>query len=390
LAGTPRIDVRGLGVRVVLAPTPQLWEVPTMSESMALVGLDVHQAQTVAAVLDASTGELLVQRLRGEPARVVPVFLEELDRPVAAVYEAGPTGFALARVAEERGLDVRVVAPGSIPRAPGDRVKTDRRDAKRLVRLFAAGELGFAFVPSETDECFRDLVRCIEDARKDLMRCRHRLSKFLLRRGHRFTHKAWTQPHEQWLGKLSFEDAVSRATFVDYLCAVQGLVQRRRVLIDALEAAAPESSHAQTVARLRCFRGIDTLTAAGLCAEVGDFHRFAKPALLSGFLGVVPSEYTSDEKRTQGQITKAGPPHARRLLVEAAHHYRHRPAVRLGLQARQAGQDPRVVQVAWRCQRRLHKRWTHLAGTRGKRTGTVAIACARELAAFCWEAATLD
>jgi transposase len=113
-------------------------------------------------------------------------------------------------------------------------------------------------------------------------------------------------------------------------------------------------------------------------------------AVLSGFLGVVPSEYTSDEKRAQGQITKAGPPHARRLLVEAAHHYRHRPAVGLGLQARQAGQDPRVVKIAWRCQRRLHERWTHLAGRRGKRTGTVAIACARELAAFCWEAATLN
>ncbi len=127
LAGTPRIGVRGLGVGVVLAPTPLLWEVPTMMESMALVGLDVHQAQTVAAVLDPGTGELRVERLRGEPAKVVPVFLEELDRPVAAVYEAGPTGFALARVAEERGLDVRVVAPGSIPRAPGDRVKTDRR-----------------------------------------------------------------------------------------------------------------------------------------------------------------------------------------------------------------------------------------------------------------------
>jgi transposase len=338
----------------------------------------------VAATIEA------VQRLRGEPASVVAVFFEELDRPVAVVYEAGPTGFALARVAEERGLDVRVVAPGSIPRAPGDRVKTDRRDAKRLVGLFAAGELGFAFVASETDERFRDLVRCIEDARKDLMRSRHRLSKFLLRRGHRFPHKAWTQPHEKWLDKLRFDDAVSHATFVDYVCAVQGLVQRRRVLIDALEAAAPESSHAQTVERLRCFRGIDTLTAAGLCAEVGDFHRFAKPALLSGFLGVVPSEYTSDEKRTQGQITKAGPPHARRLLVEAAHHYRHQRAVRLGLQARQAGQDPRVVQIEWRCQRRLHERWTHLTGTRGKRSGTAAIACARELAAFCWEAATLD
>ncbi len=361
-----------------------------MSESMALVGLDVHRTQTVAAVLDPVNGELRVERLRGEPAGVVPAFLEALDRPVTAVYEAGPTGFGLVRIAEERGLDVRVVAPGSIPRAPGDKVKTDRRDAKRLVRLFAAGELSFAFVPSEADERFRDLVRCIEDARKDLMRSRHRLSKFLLRRGLRFPRKAWTQPHEQWLAKVRFEDALSQATFLDYLYAVQGLVQRRRALICALEEAIPHSSHAQAVARLRCFRGIETLTAASLCAEVGDFTRFTKPALLSGFLGVVPSEYTSDDKRVQGQITKAGPPNARRLLVEAAHHYRHRPAAGVALQARQAGQDTRVVQIAWRAQQRLHERWLHLGGRRRKHTGIVAIACARELAAFCWEAATLD
>ena len=361
-----------------------------MSESMALVGLDVHKSRTVAAVLDPVTGELRLERLRGEPERVVPVFLEELDRPVAAVYEAGPTGFVLARVAEQRGLDIRLVAPGSIPRAPGDRVKTDRRDAKRLVRLFAAGELSFAFVPSEADERFRDLVRCIDDARKDLMRSRHRLSKFLLRRGVRFSGKAWTQQHERWLTRLAFEDPLSRATFVDYLSAAQGLAQRRKTLIGVLEAAIPESSHAETVARLRCFRGIDTLTAAGLCAEAGDFHRFAKPALLSGFLGVVPREYTSDEKRAQGEITKAGPANARRLLVEAAHHYRHRPTIGEGLRVRQSGQDPRVVEIAWRCQQRLHGRWMHLAGKRGKPSGTVAIACARELAAFCWEAATLN
>src|SRR4051794_34644848 len=140
-------------------------------------GLDVHQAQTVAAVLDPVSGELHVQRLRGAPGEVVPVFMQRLARPVRAVYEAGPTGFGLARAAAARGLDLRVVAPGSIPRAPGDRVKTDRRDAKRLVRLFAAGELSFAFVPSEEDERFRDLVRCIDDARKDLMRSRLDLTR---------------------------------------------------------------------------------------------------------------------------------------------------------------------------------------------------------------------
>ncbi len=175
-----------------------------MSESMALVGLDVHQAQSVAAVFDPSTGELSVERLRGAPEDVVPVFLEQLGRPVRAVYEAGPTGFTLARAAVGRSLDVRVIAPGSIPRAPGDRVKTDRRDAKRLVRLLAAGELSFAFVPSEADERFRDLVRCIDDARKDLMRARHRLSKFLLRRGLRFGARQWTQPHQRcaWQAEL--------------------------------------------------------------------------------------------------------------------------------------------------------------------------------------------
>jgi transposase len=361
-----------------------------MSESIALVGVDVHQAQSVAAVLDPLTGELRVERLRGEPAVVVPGFLEALGRPVRAVYEAGPTGFALARAATARGLDVRVIAPGSIPRAPGDRVKTDRRDAKRLVRLFAAGELSFAFVPSEADERFRDLVRCIDDARKDLMRSRHRLSKFLLRRGERFAGRAWTQPHAQWLLTRRFEDHLSRATFLDYCCAVEALAQRRRVLSGVLEDAVPDSSHAETIARLRCFRGIDTLSGAGLCAEVGSFERFAKPNLLSGYLGIVPSEYTSDSKRVQGAITKAGPTHARRLLVEAAHHYRYRPAVGLGLAARQNGQDPRIVAIAWRAQRRLHARWAHLGDSRGKPTGTVAVAVARELAAFCWEAATLD
>ena len=361
-----------------------------MSESMALVGLDVHQAQTVAAVLDPVSGELRVQRLRGAPVVVVPGLLEALGRPVRAVYEAGPTGFGLARAATERGLDVRVIAPGSIPRAPGDRVKTDRRDAKRLVRLFAAGELSFSFVPSEEEEHLRDLVRCIDDARKDLMRSRHRLSKFLLRRGLRFAGRAWTQPHQRWLGKVAFDDASSEAVLTDYRCAIDALVHRRRELITVLENAITTSPHAETVARLRCFRGISTLTAAGLCAEVGNFERFAKPGLLSGFLGIVPSEYTSDTKRVQGQITKAGPTHARRLLVEAAHHYRRRPRVSLELAARQAGQDPRVVQVAWRAQRRLHSRWAHLAGERGKPTGTVAVACARELAGFCWEAATLN
>jgi transposase len=362
-----------------------------MAKAMTLVGLDVHARQTHAAVLVAGTGEVGVSRLRMAPVEVVG-FLEALGPAVRAVYEAGPTGFGLARAGRERGIDVRVAAPGSIPKGSGDRVKTDRRDAIRLVRLLAAGELSFAFVPSVADECFRDLVRCIEDARGDLMRARHRLSKFLLRRGERYAGPggAWTGKHMRWLRTRSFDDPCSRATFVDYLAAVELLTARRRTLIAELEQQIPVSGHAPVIARLRCFRGIDTLTGAGVCAEVGAFARFARPTLLSGFLGIVPSERTSDQRRRLGHITKAGPPHARRLLVEAAHHYRHRPAVGEALARRQRGQDPRVIAIAWRAQRRLHQRWQHLNLERGKLAGVVAIAVARELAAFLWEAATLD
>jgi transposase len=357
---------------------------------MPLVGLDVHARQTHVAVLDPGSGELRASRLRMAPVEVVAV-LEGLGPGVVAVYEAGPTGFGLARAGRERGIDVRVVAPGSIPKGPGDRVKTDRRDAIRLARLLAAGELSFAFVPSVADEAFRDLVRSIEDLRGDLMRARHRLSKFLLRRGYRYTDgSSWTPKHARWLRGLAFEQACAQATFADYCAGVELLVARRATLLTTLEQQAPDCSHAPTIARLRCFRGIETLTAAGVCAEVGAFARFPRPTMLSGFLGIVPSERTSDAKRRQGQITKAGSGHARRLLVEAAQHYRKPPAISQTVARRQHGQDPRVIAIAWRAQHRLHQRWQHLHTQRRKPAGVVAIAVARELAGFLWEAATLD
>jgi transposase len=361
-----------------------------MAQAMTLVGLDVHARQTHAAVLDRESGELRSCRLRVAPEEVVG-FLVGLRAPVVAVYEAGPTGFGLARAGAERGIDLRVVAPGSIPKGSGDRVKTDRRDAIRLVRLLAAGELSFAFVPTVADEAFRDLIRCIEDLRGDLMRARHRLSKFLLRRGHRYEQgHAWTPKHARWLRALAFEEACAQATFADYCASVELLAGRRATLVQTLEQTVPGCSHAPTVGRLRCFRGIETLTAAGLCAETGGFGRFPRPTMLSGFLGIVPSERTSDLKRRQGSITKAGSTHARRLLVEAAHHYRKAPAITQTLTRRQAGQDPRVIEIAWRAQRRLHARWQHLHTERKKPAGVVAIAVARELAAFLWEAAKLD
>jgi len=356
-----------------------------------LVGLDVHARQTHATVLDRATGQVSACKLHGLPEEAVLPFLARLGSSILAVYEAGPTGFGLAREARRRGLDVRVISPGSIPKAPGDKVKTDKRDSLRLLRQLAAGELTFVFVPSVADEHFRDLVRAIEDLRGELMRARHRLSKLLLRNGHRYQDgKAWTLKHAAWLRSVHFDDPCAQVTLADYVSSIGLLSTRRAALFETLQAQAPSCSHADSIERLRCFRGIDTLSAAGLCAEVSGFERFQRPNMLSGFLGIVPSERTSDRIRRQGSITKAGSGHARRLLVEAAHHYRHQPAVGVELARRQAGQDPRIIEIAWRAQRRLHGRWQRLYVERRKPSQLVAVAVARELAAFLWEAATLN
>jgi transposase len=353
-----------------------------------LVGLDVHARQTHATMLDRATGQVSACKLQGLPEEAVLPFLARLGPSVLAVYEAGPTGFGLAREAGRRGLDVRVIAPGSIPKAPGDKVKTDKRDS---LRLLAAGELRFVFVPSVADEHFRDLLRAIEDLRGELMRARHRLSKLLLRHGHRYQDgNAWTLKHAAWLRSIQFDDPCAQVTLADYLASIGLLTTRRAALVETLQAQASNCSHAESIERLRCFRGIDTLSAAGLCAEISGFGRFQRPTMLSGFLGIVPSERTSDRIRRQGSITKAGSQHARRLLVEAAHHYRHQPAVGVELARRQAGQDPRTIEIAWRAQRRLHGRWQRLHTERRKPASLVAVAVARELAAFLWEAATLD
>lgn len=356
--------------------------------SMRWVGMDVHARETSVALFDQASGELRQRRIAGRSGQVL-AWLQTLERPFAAVYEAGPTGYGLARRARERGLDVRVCAPGHTSRRPTDRIKTDARDALRLARLLAAGELALVRVPDPAEEQMRDLVRAREDLRLDLMRARHRLSKFLLRREvvHPGPGKAWTQQHRRWLCSVRFADAASEIAFQDMLHAHDVLLGRRAHLEGALAELAPSSPWGPTIAQLRCLRGIDTLSAVGLCAEVGDFGRFGHPKLLAGYLGLVPSQDSSGDRRRLGSITRAGSRHARRLLVEAAWHYRRPPRVSAELARRQQGQDARAVDLAWRAQRRLYRRWQRLEAERGKRSTLTAVAVARELSTFCWELA---
>jgi len=337
----------------------------------------------VAAVLDAETGELQPFGMTADVGRAAG-FCAGLPGPVRAAYEAGPTGYGLVRELAQRGVQCVVAAPSKIPRASGDRVKTDRRDAELLARLLLAGKLHAVRVPGAEEEALRDLVRAREAVRVDLMRCRHRLSKLLLRHGIRFDDgRAWTDRHRQWLATVSLGWPAAQSTLCDAQGAIDALTHRRDALEREILALLPGSPWASQVGRLRCLRGIDTLTAAGLCAEIGDFERFARPAQLMSYVGLVPSEASTGEQRRLGQITKTGSGHARRLLVEAAWHYRKRPQVGKTLTERQDGQPPEAIAVAWSAQRRLHRVWARLE-QRAKRRTIIAVAAARELTGFAW------
>ena len=377
----------GLGLRGGLGPDRNHGGADAM-QAKTWVGLDVHVSGTVAAVLDRESGELRRQRLSGR-GQEIAAFVAGLPRPVRATYEAEPTGFALARRLAAAGVECLVCAPGLIPRGPSDRVKTDQRDAERLVRLFVAGELHAVAVPSVDEEALRDLVRAREDLRGDLMRARHRLSKLLLRRDVRWSGpgSAWTRRHMSWLRGLRFERPGSQRAFEDYRGGVEALLIRRTQLERDIAALLPRSPWADTARRLMCLRGIDTLTAAGLCAEIGDFGRFRHPEQVMSYLGVTPSEHSSGSQRRLGPITKSGSQHARRLLVEAAWHYRRPPGVSTNLRRRQADADPRIVALSWKAQRRLHHVWSRME-QRGKRRTIIAVAAARELTGFCWAVAT--
>jgi transposase len=356
-----------------------------MAKVRTWVGLDVHAASVVAVTVDGESGELRVWRLPGRTEQVV-AFCVGLESPVRVAYEAGPTGFGLARALEAAGVGCVVAAPGKIERPASDRVKTDRRDAERLVRLLMVGGLHAVRVPSTGEEALRDLVRAREDLRGDLMRARHRMGKLLLRHDVRYdgAGENWTRRHRDWLGRVELADRGAQVTLLDYLGAIDALVVRRDTLEATIAELVPGSPWAQTVARLRCLRGIDTLSAVGLCVEIGDFGRFARAGQLASYLGLVPSEDSSGQRRRLGSITKTGSRHARRLLIEAAWHYRRPPARGAKLIRRQAGQDPHVIALAWKAQQRLHRTWRRLDSERGKRRTIVAVAVARELTGFCW------
>jgi len=361
-----------------------------MAQVRSWAGFDVHAAKVVAAIVDRESGELAVRRLSGKTDDIV-AFCAGLPRPTRVAYEAGPTGFALARALAGAGVGCVVAAPGKIERPAQDRVKTDRRDAERLVRLLMVDGLHAVRVPSIQEEALRDLVRAREDVRGDLMRARHRLSKLLLRHDVRCEQpgRAWTIRHREWLGRVELAGP-AQITLLDYLGAIDALVIRRDTLEGHIERLVPVSPWVDIVARLRCLHGIDTLSAVGLCAEVGDFQRFPRPAHLMSYLGLVPSESSSGERRRQGQITKSGSGHGRRLLVEAAWHYRRPPRRGTTLARRQAGQSAHVLAISWKAQQRLYRTWQRLDHDRGKRRTIVAVAAARELAGFCWAAANAD
>jgi transposase len=366
-------------------------EVPTMAKVRSWAGLDVHAGKTLAATMDRESGEMRVRQLAGRTSEVVE-FCAGLPGPTRVAYEAGPTGFALARALGAAGVECVIAAPGKIERPSSDRVKTDERDAQRLLRLLMIDALHAVRVPSTEEEALRDLVRAREDVRGDLMRARHRMSKLLLRHDVRFegTASAWTTQHRAWLSKVDLGDRGAQVTLLDYLGAIDALLVRRDALESSIGELVPGSPWAQSIARLRCLRGIDTLSAVGLCAEIGDWERFPRPGQLMSYLGLVPSEHSSGETRRQGAITKSGSGHGRRLLVEAAWHYRRAPAKGYALKRRQENQAPQVLAISWAAQQRLHRTWRRLDSERGKRRTIVAVAVARELAGFCWAITNAD
>ena len=353
------------------------------------VGLDVHARSIVGCGLDTVTGRAMQRRLVPS-AEAVLDWLGELAAPVAVAYEAGPTGFGLARQLRAAGVRCVVAAPSKLQRPAADRVKTDARDALHLARLLRMDQIVEVRVPSVEQEAARDLVRAREDVRGDLMRCRHRLSKLLLRHGTVYCGgRAWTGVHESWLRGQRFAQRGIQLAYDADLEAMLLARDRRSRLDAAITEMAADSQYTALVHRLGCLRGVSTLTAFGLAVEIGDWHRFTG-ATIGAYLGLVPTESSSGGQRSQGSITKTGNTHARRLLVEAAwHHRRTYRTPSAVMRARWNLAPPAAKARGHAGNHRLHQRWQTFL-TRKKKPVIANVAVARELAGWCWSLAVLD
>jgi transposase len=357
-------------------------------EERTFVGLDVHAHAVVGAALDGATGELLRRRLGASLAEVL-AWVRSLPGPVAVAYEAGPTGFALARALRAAGVRCEVLAPSKLQRPVGERVKTDARDALHIAKLLKLDEIVTITIPSETQEAARDLVRAREDARRDLMSARHRLGKLLLRRGITYPGKTtWTRAHHDWLRRQRFDLPGLQAAFDAAHEAMVATLDRRARLDEAIHALAADSEFTSVTQRLSCLRGISTLTAFALAVEIGDWSRL-DGRRIGSYLGLVPTENSSGASRSQGGLTRTGNAHARRLLIEAAWHHRttYTPTSPT-LRERWTRSSPEARERAHQGNLRLHRRWRAFEA-RGKRKVVANAAVARELAGWCWSLAVM-
>jgi transposase len=359
-----------------------------MTNVITYVGIDAHKKDLFVAMVIGTQAMPVAWQLANEPTavrRLVRKLEREAPGPVRVFYEAGPCGYALQRQVTTSRVSCDVVAPALIPRKPGERVKTNRRDARKLAELGRAGLLTAVHPPTPEDEAVRDLARARDDAREDLQRCRHRLGKLLLRRGLHYHGRNWTRGHRAWIHGLTWTHAAERAVVDDYLLAIDH-TDARLIELDAhLAQIAETEPYREPVGWLRCFRGIDTLTAMLILAELHDFRRFASAPALMAYLGLVPGEDSSGEKHRRGRITRSGNALVRRLLVETAWHYQHRPSVGIALTRRRKGQPARVIGIADKAQQRLCRRFRKLAAEH-KPAPKIAVAIARELAGFLWAA----
>jgi len=351
------------------------------------VGLDVHKETIAVSVAEANGGEV---RYLGEipnTPEAVAKLARQLKKDGATpsfCYEAGPCGYGIHRQLQELGLDCQVVAPSLIPRKPGDRVKTDRRDSLSLARLHRVGELTAVWVPDGAQEALRDLTRAHEDMKSLERKTKQRLQALLLRHRKKYGGKVnWTQAHYHWLETVKFDQPVQQIVFQEYVDSIQGLAKRVKALDDQLETSAAESVFWPVIEGLMALRGINLLAASTIVAEIGDMKRFAGAPELMGYLGVVPSEHSSGPTQSRGGITKTGNGHVRRVLVEAAWTYRF-PARKTRHLQKKAQRAPEVVQeIAWKAQKRLCGRYRLLEG-KGKPKQKVCTAIARELSGFVW------